>query len=144
MWSLQLQNRHHHRIYIKKLLQNIYNTYVFASITINGHSNHKTDIIIEFTSKNCSRTYITLTYLLVLPYMVTPITKQSSPSNSYQKTTLKHTYITLMYLLILPCMVTPITKWTSPLNSHQKTAPNHIQHLHICWYCHISLITKQM
>jgi hypothetical protein len=42
----------------KKPLQNIYNTYAFASITINGHSDHKTNITIEFTSKNSSRTYM--------------------------------------------------------------------------------------
>jgi hypothetical protein len=40
----------------------------FVSIAICGHSDHKTDITIEFT-------YITLAYLPVLPYMVTPITK---------------------------------------------------------------------
>src|SRR6202142_869615 len=71
-------------------LQNIYNTYVFATIAIYGHSDHKTDIIIEFTSKNQSRTYITLMGLPLLPYMVTPITKRTSPLNSHQKTALEH------------------------------------------------------
>src|ERR1700689_618419 len=41
-----------------KTTQNIYNTYGFAAIAIYGHSDHKTDITIEFTSKNWSRTYI--------------------------------------------------------------------------------------
>src|ERR1700734_1841472 len=66
---------------------------MFASIAIYGHSDHKMDITIEFTSKNCSRTYITLTCLLILPYMVTPITQQTSPSNSHQKL-LQNTYNT--------------------------------------------------
>src|ERR1700683_3899497 len=70
--------------------QTIYNTYMFASIAIYGHSNHKMDITIKFTSKNCSRTYITLMCLPVLPYMVTPITKWTSPSNSHQKTAPEH------------------------------------------------------
>src|SRR5882724_1712483 len=60
-----ITNRHHHQIHIKNLLQNIYNTYVFAVIAIYGHSGHKTDITIKFTSKICSRTYITL---MCLPY----------------------------------------------------------------------------
>jgi hypothetical protein len=49
----------------------------FVGIAINGHPDHQTDITIEFTSKNWSKTYITLTHLLVLPYMVTSITKQT-------------------------------------------------------------------
>ena len=53
----------------------IYNTCIFVGIAIYGHPNHTTDIIIEFTLKNSSRWYITLAYLPVLPYMVTPITK---------------------------------------------------------------------
>jgi hypothetical protein len=71
IWSLRSQNRHHHSIPIKKLFQNTYNTCVFAGIAIYGHSDHKTDIIVEFTLENCSRTYIALACLLVLPYMVT-------------------------------------------------------------------------
>jgi len=35
----------------QKLIQNIYNTYVFAGIAIYGYSHHKTDITIEFISK---------------------------------------------------------------------------------------------
>jgi len=62
----------------QKLLQNIYNTYMFAGIAKYGYSNHETDITVEFASKNSSRTYITLMCLLVLPNMVTPITKQTS------------------------------------------------------------------
>src|ERR1700691_4770185 len=58
IWSLRSQNRHHHLIHIKNPLPNIYNTYVFAAIAIYGYSDHKTDITIEFTSKNWSRTYI--------------------------------------------------------------------------------------
>src|ERR1700685_1385926 len=74
----------------KKTTQNIYNTYVFATIAIYGHSDHKTDITIEFTSKNHSRTHRTLTCLPLLPYMVTLITKRTSPLNSHQKTTPEH------------------------------------------------------
>ena len=33
---------------------------MFASIAIYGYSDHRMDIAIEFTSKNHSRTYITL------------------------------------------------------------------------------------
>ena len=57
----------------------MYNTTTFPGIAIYGHSNHETDIAIEFTSKNWSRTCITLPHFLVLPYMVTLITKQTSP-----------------------------------------------------------------
>ena len=76
-------------VWSNKPLQNIYNTYMFASIAIYGHSDHRTDIAIEFTSKIHSRTYITLICFPVLPYMVILITKWTSPSNSYQKTTLE-------------------------------------------------------
>jgi hypothetical protein len=74
-----------HTTCIKKSLQNIYNTYMFAGIAICGHSNHKTDITIKFTLKNGFKTYITLMCLLVLPYMVTSITKWTSALNSHQK-----------------------------------------------------------
>src|SRR6202044_1782547 len=74
----------------QKTTQNIYNTYGFASIAIDGHSNHKTNITIEFTSKNHSKTHRTLMCLPLLPYMVTLITKQTSPLNSPLRT-----YITL-------------------------------------------------
>ena len=77
IWSLWFQNGHHNWICIEKPLQNIYNTHLFSSFAIYGYSNHKTNIIIEFTLKNDFRTYITLTCLVVLPYMVTPITKQT-------------------------------------------------------------------
>ena len=40
---------------------------------IYSHSDHKMDITIKFTSKICSRTYITLMCLPLLPYMVTLI-----------------------------------------------------------------------
>ena len=70
--------------------QNIYNTYLFAGIAIYSHSDHETNITIEFTLKNHSRTYITLMCLLVLPYMVTLITEQTSPLNLHQKTTPEH------------------------------------------------------
>ena len=60
-------------------------TLVFARLATYGHSDHKTDITIEFTSKNGSRKCITLVCLLDLPYMVTLITKPTSPLNSYQK-----------------------------------------------------------
>jgi len=56
IWLLQSQNRHHYWIHIKKPLQNIYNTYMFSSITIYGYSDHKMDITIKFISKNHFRT----------------------------------------------------------------------------------------
>src|ERR1700689_2407918 len=65
----------------QKTTQNIYNTYGFATIAIYGHSDHKMNITIEFTSKNHSRTHRTLMCLPLLPYMVTPITKRTSPLN---------------------------------------------------------------
>src|ERR1700734_1933303 len=74
----------------QKTTQNIYNTYGFASIAIYGHSDHKTNITIEFTSKNHSRTHRTLMCLPLLPYMVTPITKRTSLLNSHRKTSSKH------------------------------------------------------
>src|ERR1700734_2834287 len=74
----------------QKTTQNIYNTYGFAAIAIYGHSDHKTDITIEFTSKNHSRTHRTLMCLLLLPYMVTLITKRTSPLNSHRKSAPKH------------------------------------------------------
>ena len=52
----------------------IYNTCIFVSIAIYGDSDHATDI----TIKNGSRLYITLAYLPVLLYMVTPTTKWTS------------------------------------------------------------------
>jgi len=36
----------------QKLIQNIYNTYMFASTAIYGYSNHKIDITVEFMAKN--------------------------------------------------------------------------------------------
>src|ERR1700677_222378 len=72
---------------------------MFAGIAIYGHSDHKMDITIEFTSKNHSRTYITLICLPVLLYMVTPITKRTSPSNPHQKL-LQNIYNTYMFASI--------------------------------------------
>jgi len=60
---------------LKKQYQTIHNTYVFAGITIYGHSDHATAITVEFALKNNFRPYITVMCLLVLPYMVTPITQ---------------------------------------------------------------------
>src|SRR6202050_1328037 len=71
-WTSPLNS---HEKFTPEHIQNIYNTHVFAGIAIYGHSDHKTDITIKFASKNRSRTYITLICLLVLPYMVTLITK---------------------------------------------------------------------
>ena len=68
-WTSQLNSLH-----IKKPLQDIYNTYMFASIAIYGHSDHRMDITIESASKNCSRTYITLMHLQVLPIWQNNIT----------------------------------------------------------------------
>ena len=58
---------------------------MFAGVTIYGHSDHATAITVEFTSKNNFRPYITLMCLLVLPYMVTPITQQPSLLNFHFK-----------------------------------------------------------
>ena len=63
----------------------MYHTCVFAGPAIYGHSDHETDITIEFTSQNGSRKCITLVCLLDLPYMVTLITKPTSPLNSRRK-----------------------------------------------------------
>src|ERR1700691_5382955 len=101
----------------------------------------QTDITIEFTLQNQSKTYITLMGWPLLPYMVTPITKRTSLLNSHQKPL--RTYITFMGLPLLPYMVTPITKRTSPLNSHQKTTLEHIEHLCVCHYCHIWSLRSQ-
>ena len=46
--------------HFKKQFQTIYNTYVFAGITIYGHSDHATAITVEFTSKNNFRPSITV------------------------------------------------------------------------------------
>jgi hypothetical protein len=97
---------------------------VFASIAKYGYSNHKTDITIEFASKNRSRTYITLMCLPLLPNMVTPI--MTDITIEFASKNRSRTYITLTCLPVLPNMVTLITKQTSPLNLHQKTAPEHI------------------
>ena len=43
------------------------NTCIFAGIAIYGHSDHTTDLTIEFTLKIGFKWYITLVYLLVLP-----------------------------------------------------------------------------
>src|ERR1700723_272073 len=61
---------HKTNITIEFTTQNIYNTYGFAAIAIYGHSDHKTNITIEFTSKNLSRAHRTLMCLLLLPYTV--------------------------------------------------------------------------
>ena len=63
----------------------MYHTCMFAGLAIYGHSDHETDITIEFTSKNGSRKCITLVCLLDLPYMVTLITKPTSLLNSHRK-----------------------------------------------------------
>ena len=63
---------------------------MFAGITIYGHSDHATAITIEFALKNNFRPYITVMYLLVLPYMVTLIMQQPSLLNLHQKTILDH------------------------------------------------------
>ena len=65
----------------------MYNTPTFPGIAIYGHSDHETDIAIEFTSKNRSRTCITLPHFPVLPYMVTLITSVAAvPEPVFLKT----------------------------------------------------------
>ena len=69
---------------------------MFAGITIYGHSDHTTAIIVEFTSKNDFGPSITVMCLRVLPYMVTPITQQPSLLNFHFKTqfqTINNSYV---------------------------------------------------
>ena len=61
----------------------MYYTCLFAGLAIYGHSDHETDITIEFMLKNGSRRCITHVCLPDLPYMVTLITKPTSPLNSH-------------------------------------------------------------
>jgi len=111
-------------VWSNKPLQNIYNTYIFSSIAIYGHSDHRTDITIEFQSKKHSRTYITLICLLVLSYMVAPITEQISPLNSHQKL-LQNVYNTYMFAdIIIYGRSNHRTNITIEFTS--KTAPEHI------------------
>src|SRR5882762_3589917 len=106
-------------------LQNIYNTYMFAGITIYGHSDHKTNITIEFASKKLLQNIYNI-------YMFAGITVHSYSDHrmdiTFEFTSKNHSrsYITFIYLPVLPYMVTPITEWTSPLNSHQKNPPDYI------------------
>ena len=95
IWSLRSWNWHHHLIHVEKWLLKMYHTCVFARLAIYGHSDHETDISIEFTSKNGSQKCITLVCLLDLPYMATLITKPTLPLNSHWKCFLKmyHTYV---------------------------------------------------
>src|ERR1700733_10090733 len=102
--------------------QNIYNTYLFAGIAIYGHSDHRTDITIEFTfEKNIYNTYV---FANIAKYghsdHGTDITIEFA-SKIHSRT-----YITLVCLPVLPYMVTPIMEQTSPLNLHQKSAPEYI------------------
>ena len=91
IWSLWSWNWHYYWIHIKKLLQKMYDTHVFTGVAIYGYSNHKSNITIEFLSKNHSRRCITLMCLPVLPYMVTLIMKQTH-RHHHQKPLL-NTYI---------------------------------------------------
>ena len=63
----------------------MYHTCVFARLAIYGHSDHETDITVEFTSKNGYWRCTTLVCLPDLPYMVTLIMKLTSPLNSCWK-----------------------------------------------------------
>ena len=85
IWSLWSQNWHHQGIYIEKWFLKMYHTCVFIRLAIHGHSDHETDITIEIMWKNGSWRCITLVCLLDLPYMVTWITKLTSPLNSCWK-----------------------------------------------------------
>ena len=85
----------------------MYHTCVFAGLAIYGHSDHKTDITIEFTSKNGSRRCVTLVYLPDLPYMVTLIMKQTIKFMSKNGS---RRCITLVCLPDLPYMITTIMK----------------------------------
>ena len=99
----------------------MYHTCVFAGLAIYGHLDHQTDITIEFMLKNGSQRCITLVCLPDLPYMVTLITKLTSPLNSCQKMVPKD--VSHLCLPDLPHKVTLIMKLTSPLNSCQKMVP---------------------
>ena len=62
IWLLWSWNRHHHWIHIEKWFLKMYHTCMFAGLAIYGHSDHETDITIEFTSKNGSWRCITLVF----------------------------------------------------------------------------------
>ena len=85
IWLLWSRNRHHHWIHVEKWFLKMYHTCVFAGLAIYGLSDHETDITVEFTSKNGSQRCITLVCLPDFPYMVTLITKPTSPLNSHWK-----------------------------------------------------------
>jgi hypothetical protein len=94
---------------------------VFAVLAIYGHSDHETNITIEFTLKNGSWKCITLVFARLATYghsdHKTNITVEFTSKNGSQKC------ITLLCLLDLPYMVTLMMKLTSPLNSRQKMVP---------------------
>jgi len=74
---------------------------LFSSIAKYGHSDHETELTIEFTSKNHSRTYLTLMCLPVLPYIVTSIMKWTSLLNSHKKTTQEVKMLNALKLCVL-------------------------------------------
>jgi hypothetical protein len=113
----------------------MYHTCMFAGLAIYGHSDHETDITIEFTLKNGSWRCITLVCLLDLPYMVL-----WSRNRHYHWIHIEKWFLKMYHTCVfagLPYMVTLITKPTSPLNSHRKMVPENVSHLCVCWTCHI-------
>ena len=106
-----------------KPLQNIYNTYMFASIIIYGHFDHRMDIIIDI-KKPLQNIYNTYMFAGIAIYGYSDhkmdITIEFISKNHFRR------YITLICLPVLPYMVILITQWISPLNSNQKTTLEHI------------------
>src|SRR6202041_245826 len=89
----------------------------------------------EFTLKNHSKTHRTLMCLPLLPYMVTPITKQTSPLNSHQKTT-QNIYNTYVFATIAIYGHSD-HKMNITIEFTSKNHSEHIEHLWVCRYCHI-------
>ena len=86
MWSPQLavEPPGHNLIHVDKWFLKMYHTCVFTGFAIYGHSDHETNITIEFTLKMVPEDVSHLC-LPDLPHMVTLITKPTSPLNSHQK-----------------------------------------------------------
>ena len=91
MWSLQLAVKPpgHNLIHVDKWFLKMYHTCVFAVLAIYGHSDHETNITIEFTLKNGSWKCITLVFARLATYghsdHKTNITVEFTSKNGSQK-----------------------------------------------------------
>ena len=128
MWSLQLAVKPpgHNLIHIDKWFLKMYHTCVFMGLAIYGHSDHETNITIEFTLKNGSWRCITLVFARLATYghsdHKTNITVEFTSKNGSRKC------ITLVFLPDLPNMVTLITKLTAINGVYTKTIKFHYRH----------------